>query len=97
MSHSQPSNKTFFGHPIQLATLFHIELWERFSFSGLQGILMLYLYYELSKGGLGIDKTVAGGIVARMAAACICPPSLARGSPTACWAQKKRCLFRALW
>lgn len=24
---------------------------------------MLYLYYELSKGGLGMDKTVAGGIV----------------------------------
>ena len=46
MSHSQPSNKTFFGHPVQLATLFHIELWERFT----------------TKGGLGIDKALAGGI-----------------------------------
>ena len=25
------SSKTFFGHPRQLSTLFHIELWERFS------------------------------------------------------------------
>ena len=63
MSQSQSDGKTFFGHPIQLSILFHIELWERFSFSGLQGILMLYLYYELSKGGLGMDKTVVGGIV----------------------------------
>lgn len=55
--------KTFFGHPIQLSTLFHIELWERFSFYGLQGILLLYLYYETAKGGLGIDKSLAGGIV----------------------------------
>ena len=44
MSQSQSDGKTFFGHPIQLSTLFHIELWERFSFSGLQGILMLYLF-----------------------------------------------------
>lgn len=63
MAHPQSNGKTFFGHPIQLSTLFHIELWERFSFSGLQGILMFYLYYELSKGGLGMDKAVAGGIV----------------------------------
>ena len=57
------TQKTFFGHPVQLSTLFHIELWERFSFYGLQGILMLYLYYETSRGGLGINESLAGGIV----------------------------------
>ncbi|MDO4644039.1 MAG: oligopeptide:H+ symporter, partial [Cardiobacteriaceae bacterium] len=57
------SGKTFFGHPLQLSTLFHIELWERFSFYGMQGILLIYLYYTVENGGLGIDKTVAGGIV----------------------------------
>ncbi len=57
------TQKTFFGHPVQLSTLFHIELWERFSFYGLQGILMLYLYYETSRGGLGVDKSLAGSIV----------------------------------
>ena len=55
--------KKFFGHPFQLSTLFHIELWERFSFYGMQGILLIYLYYTADKGGLGIDKTLAGGIV----------------------------------
>lgn len=60
---SPSGNATFFGHPIQLSTLFHIELWERFSFYGMQGILLIYLYYTADKGGLGVDKSVAGGIV----------------------------------
>ena len=60
---SARKEKTFFGHPIQLSTLFHIELWERFSFYGMQGILLIYLYYTADKGGLGIDKSLAGGIV----------------------------------
>lgn len=53
----------FFGHPRQLGTLFHIELWERFSFYGMQAILLIYLYYEVSKGGLGMNETQASGIV----------------------------------
>ena len=64
MSTPNPAKK-FFGHPIQLSTLFHIELWERFSFYGMQGILMIYLYYAAKEGGLGIDKTLAGNIVDR--------------------------------
>ncbi|KAE9533636.1 MFS transporter [Ursidibacter arcticus] len=60
---SKTSEKTFFGHPRQLAKLFQIELWERFSFIGMQSILLLYLYYKVSDGGLGIDSTIAGGIV----------------------------------
>lgn len=60
---ARTGEKTFFGHPFQLSTLFHIELWERFSFYGMQGILLIYLYYTADKGGLGIDKTLAGGIV----------------------------------
>lgn len=55
--------KKFFGHPKQLGNLFHIELWERFSYYGMQAILMIYLYYSLTDGGLGMDKAVAGGIV----------------------------------
>lgn len=65
MSNNIPpsSQRTFFGHPIQLSTLFHIELWERFSFYGMQGILLIYLYYTVEQGGLGIDKSIAGSIV----------------------------------
>ena len=35
----------FFGQPTVLANLFGVELWERFSFYGMQGILLIYLYF----------------------------------------------------
>jgi len=38
------------------------ELWERFSFYGLQSILAFYLLYELSEGGLGLPAAAAAGI-----------------------------------
>ncbi|WP_411698146.1 peptide MFS transporter [Conyzicola sp.] len=53
----------FFGQPRALATLFGVETWERFSFYGMQGILLIYLYYSVTDGGLGVDQTVAAGIV----------------------------------
>jgi POT family proton-dependent oligopeptide transporter len=46
-----------------LANLFGVELWERFSFYGMQGILLIYLYYSAAEGGLGIDQGVATSIV----------------------------------
>src|SRR3954454_12459214 len=55
--------KTFFGQPRALANLFGVELWERFSFYGMQGILLIYLYYEASRGGLGIAQATATSIV----------------------------------
>jgi POT family proton-dependent oligopeptide transporter len=55
--------KTFFGQPRVLANLFGVELWERFSFYGMQGILLIYLYYEASRGGLGIGEATATSIV----------------------------------
>lgn len=38
-------------------------MWERFSFYGMQGILLLYMFYPASQGGLGIDPKIATGIV----------------------------------
>lgn len=55
--------RTFLGHPIQLGTLFGVEMWERFSFYGMQGMLLLYMSYEVARDGLGIDQGVAAGIV----------------------------------
>jgi POT family proton-dependent oligopeptide transporter len=53
----------FFGQPRSLATLFGVETWERFSFYGMQGILLIYLYYSAAEGGLGLDQAEAAGIV----------------------------------
>ena len=55
--------RTFLGQPRVLANLFGVELWERFSFYGMQGILLIYLYYSAAKGGLGINEDTATSIV----------------------------------
>ena len=57
------TERTLFGHPIGLANLFGVELWERFSFYGMLTILGYYLYYSVTEGGLGLPKSTATGIV----------------------------------
>lgn len=46
-------------HPPGLYLLFLTEMWERFSYYGMRGILVLYLTKELISGGLGMSSTVA--------------------------------------
>jgi proton-dependent oligopeptide transporter, POT family len=36
-------NKTFLGHPVGLFVLFFTEMWERFSYYGMRGLLKLYM------------------------------------------------------
>jgi proton-dependent oligopeptide transporter, POT family len=55
--------KGFFGHPKGLLTLFFTEFWERFSYYGMRAILVFYMYYEVSKGGLGLDEKTALAIM----------------------------------
>nr|WP_255409149.1 MULTISPECIES: oligopeptide:H+ symporter [Kocuria] len=62
-THQHESTKQCLGQPRMLASLFSVELWERFSFYGMQGIIMLYMYYQTTDGGLGMDQSVAAGIV----------------------------------
>jgi POT family proton-dependent oligopeptide transporter len=53
--------RQLFGHPIGLSILFFTELWERFSFYGMRGILVLYLTAETlaENPGLGFDNAKA--------------------------------------
>ncbi|WP_063064445.1 peptide MFS transporter [Nocardia violaceofusca] len=60
---ASPETRTIFGHPIGLVNLFGVELWERFSFYGMLTILGYYLYYSVTDGGLGLEKSTATGIV----------------------------------
>jgi len=57
------ADRRFFGHPLALANLFSVELWERFSFYGMQAVMTLYLYYAVTEGGLGLDKGEATSII----------------------------------
>ncbi|MES2388437.1 MAG: peptide MFS transporter [Bacteroidota bacterium] len=44
------------GHPPGLYLLFFAELWERFSFYGMRGLLILFLTKLPSEGGMGIPS-----------------------------------------
>lgn len=59
-----PSDRAFFGHPRGLLTLFGAEMWERFSWMGMQAILVLYFADSLSDGGMGFGDSAASSISA---------------------------------
>jgi len=47
------------SHPKGLYLLFFTEMWERFSYYGMRGILILYLTKQWMEGGLAIDEKEA--------------------------------------
>ena len=49
---SVANEKTFFGHPRGLATLFFTEMWERFSYYGMRALLILFMT-DTMRGGMG--------------------------------------------
>ncbi len=53
-------DRSFFGHPGGLSTLFFTEMWERFSYYGMRAILLLYMTKAFGEGGLGFDEKYAG-------------------------------------
>jgi len=55
-------DRSFFGHPRGLSTLFFTEMWERFSFYGMRTILLFYMTRAISSGGLGFPDSKAGAI-----------------------------------
>ena len=46
-------DRSFFGHPRGLSTLFFTEMWERFSYYGMRALLILFMVAATQKGGLG--------------------------------------------
>ena len=56
-------DRSFFGHPRGLSTLFFTEMWERFSFYGIRPLLILYMTAAITSGGFGFERTQAGAIV----------------------------------
>ncbi len=58
---NQPIPQT--RHPRGLMVLFFTEMWERFGYYLMVGILFLYLHDTLSNGGRGMDTSLAADIV----------------------------------
>jgi proton-dependent oligopeptide transporter, POT family len=57
-----PGDRGFFGHPVGLRTLFLTELWERFSYYGMRGLLILFMTAPLARNGMGMATPEAGAI-----------------------------------
>ncbi len=69
-------NQTFLGHPKGLFVLFFSEMWERFCYYGMRGLLVLYITKSLMEGdakafaiygaftGLVYMAPVLGGLIA---------------------------------
>jgi POT family proton-dependent oligopeptide transporter len=56
------TDRGFFGHPSGLSTLFFTEMWERFSYYGMRGFLILYMTASAQVGGLGLTTPTAAAI-----------------------------------
>ncbi|MGW0785597.1 peptide MFS transporter [Streptomyces sp. NPDC002913] len=54
----------FFGQPRGLMTLSGLEVWERFSFLGMQAILVLFFADKVSDGGMGMEPGTAASVSA---------------------------------
>ncbi len=73
---SDVKTKTFLGHPVGLFVLFFSEMWERFCYYGMRGLLVLYVTKSLMEGdakafalygaftGLVYMAPVLGGLMA---------------------------------
>jgi POT family proton-dependent oligopeptide transporter len=65
-SYADPSiarwDRSFFGHPRGLSTLFFTEMWERFSFYGMRALLILFMVATVEHGGLGFTTSKAGAV-----------------------------------
>ncbi|HEX9689454.1 MAG TPA: MFS transporter, partial [Thermoanaerobaculia bacterium] len=57
-----PADKQWFGHPRGLSTLFFTEMWERFSYYGMRGLLILFLVASVQTGGFGMTDSTAAAI-----------------------------------
>ncbi|MDH3646980.1 MAG: peptide MFS transporter [Gammaproteobacteria bacterium] len=52
----------FFGHPKGLQTLFLTEMWERMSYYGMRGLLVLFMTAAMQEGGMAFTTVTATAI-----------------------------------
>ena len=55
-------DSAFFGHPKGLQTLFLTEMWERMSYYGMRGLLVLFMTAAMQEGGLAMTTATATAI-----------------------------------
>jgi POT family proton-dependent oligopeptide transporter len=77
------STRTFLGHPPGLFVLFAVEMWERFSYYGMRGLLVLYLASVLAVHELEPGRYVNNIMFTetRQVDGHDAPPHMAEGKP----------------
>ena len=85
-------DRSFFGHPAGLATLFATEMWERFSYYGIRPLLVLFMTAALAGGGFGYDRATASAIVG-IYAACVYLAALPGGWVADRWLGLQRSIY----
>jgi POT family proton-dependent oligopeptide transporter len=71
LTHDEPAaalrritgDRSFFGQPRGLSTLFFTEMWERFSYYGIRPLLVLFMSAAMANGGFGFTREAASAIV----------------------------------
>jgi POT family proton-dependent oligopeptide transporter len=56
------ASSDLFGHPRGLTTLFFTEMWERFSYYGMQALLVLFMTDQIATGGFALTDQTATAI-----------------------------------
>lgn len=56
------AERTVFGHPRGLLSVSVTEMWERMSYYGMRGLLVLFMTAAIAEGGLGITTATAVAI-----------------------------------
>ena len=100
LSHDEPppsgagpaDDRSFFGHPRGLSTLFLTEMWERFSYYGIRPLLILFMTAALASGGFDFNRQTASSIVG-IYAACVYLASLPGGWVADRWLGLQRSIF----
>lgn len=59
---AQSPQKELFGHPVGLYVLFFTEMWERFSYYGMRGLLILYIATSATADDPGLGWTTKDAI-----------------------------------
>jgi len=62
MTPAEKLDRGFFGQPQGLLTLFITEMWERMSYYGMRGLLVLFMTAAIAEGGLAIGTATAVAI-----------------------------------
>src|SRR5881392_2555276 len=86
------NDRSFFGQPRGLATLFFTEMWERFSYYGIRPLLVLFMTAALAQGGFGFERNTASSIVG-IYAACVYLASLPGGWIADRWLGLRRSIW----